>query len=186
LKRATKSDTPGAVAALHDMNTDPVSHVEWVDRSTLNANDYNPNRVAPPELELLILSILEDGWTQPIVILPDGTIVDGFHRYFVSTDERLMARYRGYVPVVRCSLDPVHSRMSTIRHNRARGTHAILPMADIVTRMLKDGVAAEAIMRRLGMEDEELIRLSTALGMPELTAGPEFGRAWSPGKKELD
>ena len=158
---------------------DPVSCVQWLHRDALLPNDYNPNRVAPMELELLILSILEDGWTQPIVALPDGTIVDGFHRYLVSADPRLAARYSGYVPVVTVQLDPVHRKMSTIRHNRARGTHTVLRMADIVHSMLESGISAAELMRRLGMEDEEVIRLNDRAGMPEKS--PEgFNQSWVP------
>src|SRR5581483_6794086 len=84
--------------APRDLAREPVSRVEWVHRDLLKPNHYNPNRVAPPELELLITSILEDGFTQPIVVLPDYTIVDGFHRYLVSGDLRLMQLYGGMVP----------------------------------------------------------------------------------------
>jgi ParB-like chromosome segregation protein Spo0J len=169
----------------HSFDTEPISRVTWVEASTLHANNYNPNAVAPPERELIVLSILEDGWTQPIVILPDGEIVDGFHRWrFSQDDERLKARYHGYVPVTRIVVDRVHQQMSTIRHNRARGTHAILRMADIVTQMLKDGVSPKNIQRGLGMDDEEITRLATALGMPELGATPNFSPAWKPGERQ--
>jgi ParB-like chromosome segregation protein Spo0J len=158
----------------------PVSAVTWRHRSELRPNDYNPNKVAPPELELLTLSIIEDGWTQPIVVLPDGTIVDGFHRYTVSADPRLMALFGGMVPVVTIAVDPVHRRMSTIRHNRARGTHGVLPMASIVRGMVDDGVDASEIQRRLGMEDEEVTRLLYRAGSPSSAGRAEFGKAWKP------
>jgi len=161
------------------LDREPVSSVKWVHRDTLIPNDYNPNRVASPELELLIISILEDGWTQPIVALDDGTIVDGFHRYSVSGDKRLVARYAGMVPVVTVAADPVHRKMSTIRHNRARGTHAVLPMVDIVSSISADGVSHEEIQRRLGMEDEEVERLLSRAGMPE-KIGAGYGKAWVP------
>lgn len=166
----------------------PVSTVQWLNRAILRPNDYNPNKVAPPELELLILSILEDGWTQPIVILPEDDgghdIVDGFHRYTVSADPRLMDRFGGFVPTVTVALDPVHRRMSTIRHNRARGTHGIVPMAEIV-RDIAGTVSAEEIQRRLGMEDEEVHRLVDRAGMPEQAGRerPAFGKSWVPGAK---
>jgi hypothetical protein len=166
-----------------DFSTEPISRVEWVDRETLCANNYNPNHVAPPEKELIILSILEDGWTQPLVVNTQDEIVDGFHRWLLSDDPRLKARYSGYVPITRVMSDPVHQQMSTIRHNRARGTHAILPMADIVTRMLKQGVSAGQIMAGLGMDEEEIVRLSTSLGMPELAATADFTPAWTPSEK---
>lgn len=160
----------------------PIFKVEWVDRSELKPNDYNPNKVAPPELQLLITSIMEDGWTQPIVALEDGTIVDGFHRYTVSGMSPLKDRFGGFVPVVRVAVDPIHRKMSTIRHNRARGTHGILPMAAIVRGMVIDGVSKEEIQHRLGMEDEEVNRLVDRAGMPEKTEKqqPGFGKAWKP------
>jgi ParB-like chromosome segregation protein Spo0J len=166
-----------------DLSLEPVSRVEWLHRSQLTANDYNPNHVAPPELELLLVSILADGWTQPIVTLPDLVIVDGFHRWELAAHPLMEARYGGMVPVVRIQLDPVHRRMSTIRHNRARGQHAILPMAEIVTAMLKEGIAPTAIQEGLGMEDEELSRLATHVGMPELGGSFEFTKEWTPGTK---
>lgn len=177
-KRASAKD----VTELKDLAKEPVSSVQWVDRKNLHPNDYNPNKVAPPELELLIISILEDGWTQPIVVLPDMTIVDGFHRYTVSGDKRLMARYAGFVPIVMVKADPVHRKMSTIRHNRARGVHGVLPMAEIIAGMLKDGVKPEEIQRRLQMEDEEVIRLADRSGMRVRGAknAEGFGRSFGP------
>ena len=162
----------------------PVSQVRWVPRGQLRANSYNPNAVAPPELELLRLSILEDGWTQPIVVLADNTIIDGFHRWTVSADPQVRALTGGLVPVVVVDVDPVHRMMSTIRHNRARGTHAVLKMAEIVRGMVEAGLEAGEICRRLGMEDEELERLLDRSGMTVRgTAGVNgFGRAWVPGR----
>lgn len=164
------------------MRDAPVTSVHWRHRDGLRPNDYNPNKVAPPELELLTISILEDGWTQPIVVLPDMTIVDGFHRYTVSGDRRLLERYNGMVPVVVVNVDPVHRKMSTIRHNRARGTHGVLPMADIVRGMVDDGVDKAEIARRLQMEDEEVDRLIDRAGMPTQAARqqPGFGKSWRP------
>lgn len=161
----------------------PVSSVQWIHRTELTANDYNPNHVAPPELRLLETSILEDGWTQPIVCLPDKTIVDGFHRWTVSGRKKIYALTDGFVPVVFIEVDPVHKKMSTIRHNRARGTHGVLPMAQIVQSMLEDGLSAEEIMDRLGMDDEEVERLAARVGLPIKVAErgrTEFGKAWRP------
>lgn len=183
-KKVTKKRAAAGkdVTELKDLTKEPVSAVQWVDRKNLHPNDYNPNKVAPPELELLIISILEDGWTQPIVVLPDMTIVDGFHRYTVSGDKRLMARYAGFVPIVMIKADPVHRKMSTIRHNRARGVHGVLPMAEIVAGMLKDGVKPEEIQQRLQMEDEEVIRLADRSGMRVRGAknAEGFGRSFGP------
>jgi ParB-like chromosome segregation protein Spo0J len=163
----------------------PVSRVQWVARGKLKANHYNPNSVAPPELELLKRSIIEDGWTCPIVVLADMTIVDGFHRWTVSADPKIRAMTGGKVPVVVVEADPMHRMMSTIRHNRARGTHAVLRMADIVRSMVQGGLKPSEICERLGMEDEELERLLDRSGMTVRgTAGIEgFGRALVPGRE---
>lgn len=165
-----------------DTKKQPISNVVWKNRAELKPNDYNPNKVAPPELELLVTSIIEDGWTQPIVILPDNTIVDGFHRYTVSGQKKLMERFHGMVPTVTVDIDPIHRQMSTIRHNRARGTHGILPMASIVRNIVNDGVSKEEIQSRLGMEDEEVDRLIDRAGMPEQAGRKqaEFGSSWKP------
>ena len=164
------------------INNQPVGKVEWIDRNELNANDYNPNFVAPPELELLKTSIMEDGWTQPIVILSDKTIVDGFHRWTLSNDPEVSQMTDGKVPVVTVDFDKDHRMMSTIRHNRARGTHAVLKMADIVREMKQDNLSDKEIMDRLSMEEEELERLLDNSGMTiRGTKDVEgFGKSWVP------
>lgn len=168
----------------------PINAVRWLERSKLRPNHYNPNHVAKPELELLITSILEDGWTQPIVVLPEDeegfhTIVDGFHRWTVSGDPRLQELTGGLVPVVQVKLDPTHRMMSTIRHNRARGNHAVLKMAEIVRTIVSDGVPEKEVQRRLGMEREEVARLTNRAGMPSQIATKSTGlnRAWVPSRK---
>ena len=177
------------MASRGNTSKQPVSNVRWLPRERLRGNSYNPNYVAPPELELLITSILEDNWTQPIVTLPeapDGSfqIVDGFHRWTVSGDPRVAALTGGQVPTVQVGLDPVHRMMSTIRHNRARGTHAVVRMAEIVRRMVDEGIPAKEIQKRLGMEAEEVQRLVNRAGMPSQVrrVTPGFNRAWVPGK----
>src|SRR5689334_9004886 len=109
------------------LEVQPLSRVEWLPREALHSNDYNPNRVPPTELDLLKTSILEDGWTQPIVARLSGEIVDGFHRWTVSADPQIAAMTGGLVPVVRLPDDtPLEQQMAaTIRHNRARGAHAV-------------------------------------------------------------
>lgn len=175
-------ETSGAIPQPTDAQLrQPISEVIWRHRSLLNPNDYNPNSVAPPEMKLLVTSIMEDGWTQPIVINSAMEIVDGFHRWTVSGQEPLLARFNGWVPTVMVALDPAHQKMSTIRHNRARGTHAVLRMAEIVRGMLEGGVKSEDIQKRLGMEDEEVDRLRTRAGMPErMEKAGTFGKAWVP------
>lgn len=170
-----------------DIKKQPISSVVWKHRDELKPNDYNPNKVAPPEMELLVTSIIEDGWTQPIVVLPDNTIVDGFHRYTVSGQKKLMEKFNGMVPTVTVDIDPVHRQMSTIRHNRARGTHGILPMASIVRGIVDEGVSKEEIQARLGMEDEEVDRLVDRAGMPTQAGRKQegFGSSWKPKAKDV-
>lgn len=163
----------------------PVSRVQWVDREKLHANDYNPNHVAPTELGLLELSILEDGWTQPIVVRSDFEIVDGFHRWTVSARPKLRKLTEGLVPVV--VLDDSRSRadqmMSTIRHNRARGRHGIMPMAKIVRELASEHhITEEEMIKRVGMEDEEVERLLDQAGMPERVGrdADDFNAGWKP------
>lgn len=160
----------------------PISNVRWVPREKLRANAWNPNIQATPEFELLKVSILENGWTQPIVVTPDGEIVDGFHRWKLSADPEIAALTDGLVPVVRLpDADIATLKMSTVRHNRARGTHAVLRMADLVRDLAqKHGVAEEEIMRRLGMEDEEVERLIDTSGMTARGRGKSFSTGWVP------
>lgn len=164
------------------LNAQPVSRVEWVKRDQLRANAYNPNHQAPPEFELLKVSLLADGWTQPIVARRDGEIVDGFHRWKLSADSEVAALTGGLVPVVYIEdVEPGHQMMSTIRHNRARGNHGALKMADIVRRLRDDqGMTPEAIQTLLGMEDEEFERLYDASGMPSRGGAEGFGKGWVP------
>lgn len=171
----TTPDHPGIAAQ-------PVSNVQWLPREQLHANDYNPNVVAPPERKLLRLSILEDGWTQPIVRRPDDEIVDGFHRWETSNDPAVWALTDGLVPtVVLRPADEAHQRMSTIRHNRARGTHHVVKMADIVATLVSSGLPPTEVALRLGMEQEEVRRLLDRGRMTERGASPDgMGEAWRP------
>jgi ParB-like chromosome segregation protein Spo0J len=160
----------------------PLENVRWIHRSKLSPNDYNPNSVAPPELTLLKTSILEDGWTQPIVANPDMTIVDGFHRWTVSGHKEIFALTDGFVPVVILEpKDREHQKMSTIRHNRARGRHGVLAMGRIVGSMLEEGLSIEEVMERLSMEREEVVRLTAGLKVidhPDLDK--PYSQAWIP------
>lgn len=160
----------------------PINSFVWVPRETLKANSYNPNKVAPPELRLLKISILEDGWTQPIVVREDYEIVDGFHRWTVSGDKKVWALTDGHVPIVMLkNKSPEEQRMATIRHNRARGTHAVVKMADIVTDLAQTyGMATDEIERRLQMDDEEVDRLLDHGSMVKRGAAASFGAGWVP------
>lgn len=168
----------------------PISNVMWVERERLHANAWNPNHVAPPELKLLRTSILEDGWTQPIVAGPHDTIadhfevVDGYHRWLTSDDPDVWKLTEGYVPIVPIDKDEAERRLSTVRHNRARGTHHVVKMADIVATLVESGMDTDEVRRRLGMDAEEVKRLLQRGNMLERGSSPEgFGQAWRPAPK---
>lgn len=140
----------------------PLSTLQWVDRSKLKANDYNPNKVSRDNLKLLTQSILTNGWTLPIVVRPDYTIIDGFHRWTVAGQEPLKSRLGGKVPVVIVDHkgNEEEDVYGTITHNRARGTHLLEPMKAIVKRLLDEGKSVPEIGKQLGMKPEEIFRLS--------------------------
>lgn len=139
----------------------PLSTLEWVDRQLLKPNDYNPNKVSKENLRLLTQSILTNGWTLPIVVRPDYTIIDGFHRWTVAGEEPLLSMLDGKVPVVRVfHEDTSEDIYGTVTHNRARGTHLLEPMKAIVKRLLDEGKPIQEIGHQLGMRPEEVFRLS--------------------------
>ncbi len=139
----------------------PISNVHIVDRNILKANDYNPNVVNERNLELLVQSILTNGWTMPIVVRPDYTIIDGFHRWIVSGREPLLSKLGGKVPVVIAEhKDEAGNIYGTITHNRARGTHLLEPMKNIIAELFKQGKTIKEISKQLGMSNEEIFRLS--------------------------
>lgn len=161
----------------------PLDKITWIDREELKPNHYNPNKVAPPELKLLKTSIIEDGWTQPIVINPDYTIVDGFHRWTVSGHKEIYELTEGKVPTVMIEpKDFSQQQMATIRHNRARGTHSVLEMSNIITDMVNKGLDGAEIMSRLSMEKEEVTRLLFRAGIPksQVFKDKDFSNAWNP------
>ena len=139
----------------------PVLNVKMIDIEKVVANDYNPNKVSRDNLKLLLQSILTNGWTLPIVVRPDYTIIDGFHRWTVAGQEPLKTKLAGRVPVVivehKESSEDIYG---TITHNRARGTHLLEPMKAIVKRLFAEGKSAQEIARQLGMRPEEVFRLS--------------------------
>ena len=141
--------------------TAPLSTLRWVDRNSLKPNDYNPNKVSKENLKLLIQSILTNGWTLPIVVRPDMTIIDGFHRWTVAGMEPLLSKLDGKVPVVVVE-HKEHSEdiYGTVTHNRARGTHLLEPMKKIVKELMDEGKTVEEIGKQLGMRPEETFRLS--------------------------
>jgi|TARA_R100001460_G_scaffold41877_3_gene77811 ParB-like chromosome segregation protein Spo0J len=161
----------------------PINNVQWVDRNKLKANNYNPNKVAPIELKLLVNSILTSGWTQPIVIRSDYEIVDGYHRWLVADKKEIKEKLDGKVPVVFISdeMSQAEQISATITHNRARGTHYIMRMASIV-RELKDVQKKDDlwIQNKLGMEQEEINRLYDNSTSKETKSKEEFNNGWVP------
>jgi ParB-like chromosome segregation protein Spo0J len=165
---------------------EPVDCVLWVKNTSVHANDYNPNSVAPPEMELLRLSIEADGYTQPIVTMQEeeGTreVIDGFHRNRVGKEcPDIQARVKGYLPVVTINQareDKGDRIASTIRHNRARGKHKVTAMSDIVVDLKKRNWSDEKIARELGMDADEVLRLCQISGLAEMFSDQEFSQAW--------
>ena len=139
----------------------PLKNVQIVDRDKLRANDYNPNVVSEQNLELLVQSILTNGWTMPIVVRPDYTIIDGFHRWTVSGREPLNSKLGNKVPVVIVDhKDEAEDMYGTVTHNRARGTHQLEPMKAIIKKLFNEGKTTKEICKQLGMRPEEVFRLS--------------------------
>jgi len=139
----------------------PLGTLQWVDREKLRPNDYNPNKVSKENLQLLTQSILTNGWTLPLVVRPDYTIIDGFHRWTVSGQEPLRSKLGGKVPIVIVNhADETEDMYGTVTHNRARGTHLLEPMRAIVKRLLDEGKPVGEISKQLGMKPEEVFRLS--------------------------
>lgn len=168
------------------MKREPVDCVLWVKADQLHANDYNPNSVAPPEMRLLQLSIMSDGYTQPIVAWPDESdsyeVIDGFHRNRVGREvgavkKRVMGRLP--IAVINAERTSKEDRIAaTIRHNRARGKHSVDAMADIVVDLARRNWDDAKIAKELGMEPDEVLRLKQVTGLAELFAGREFSEAW--------
>lgn len=139
----------------------PLSTLQWVEREKLKPNDYNPNTVSRENLKLLTQSILSNGWTLPIVVREDYTIIDGFHRWTVAGEEPLLSLLQGKVPVVIVKHDDQAGDIyGTVTHNRARGTHLLEPMKAIVKRLMAEGQTVQSIGKQLGMRPEEVFRLS--------------------------
>jgi len=174
---------------MHDnspFSSEPVDCVIWVKNDTVHANDYNPNSVAPPEMELLKRSIQADGYTQPIVSMKDSEttreVIDGFHRNRVGKEDKdIQSRVHGYLPVVtiRESQEGINDRVaSTIRHNRARGKHKVDSMSDIVVDLKKRNWSPKKISKELGMDADEVLRLTQLSGLTEMFKDKDFSNAW--------
>lgn len=164
---------------------EPVDCICWVKAETVKGNDYNPNSVAPPEMRLLRHSIREDGYTQPIVAYrfqEKFTVIDGFHRHRVGKEApEIRERLHGYLPVAIINdsrRDRKDCMSATIRHNRARGVHAVMPMTDLVAELISLGWSDIDVARELGMDEDEVLRFKQVAGLPELFKDAEFSEAW--------
>lgn len=162
----------------------PVYGVIAVPIDKVKANDYNPNAVAPPEMELLETSIWEDGYTQPVVTVYDKDtdtyiVVDGFHRYLtLKNSKRIRDREKGMLPVVVLDKEIGDRMASTIRHNRARGTHNIELMSTIVSELVEMGKGDRWICKHIGMSPDELLRLKQITGVAALFQNADFSASW--------
>jgi len=177
---------------LHEVSPfkfEPVDCVLWIKNETLKANSYNPNSVAPPEMKLLEQSILQDGYTQPIVTwFTDDfeyEVVDGFHRNRVGKESKeIRDRVKGYLPITLINVERTNlsDRMaSTIRHNRARGKHSVNSMSDIVVELKKRNRSDEWIAKNLGMDTDEVLRLTQISGLQEMFTDVDFSDSWDIG-----
>ncbi len=167
-----------------DYSKHPVSGVQWVPVDQVEPNDYNPNSVAGKEMKLLHTSIKHDGYTQPIVTIWDWEkkkfiIVDGFHRYFICKNHKdIRDSTNGCVPIVVLEKGMNDRMASTVRHNRARGSHSITGMSNMVFSMLEEGWDDADICNHLGMEPEELLRLKHITGFSALFKNAEYKKSW--------
>lgn len=181
------NDARRALHAVSPLRSHPVDLVLWVPAEQVEANDYNPNVTARPEMQLLEHSIQSDGYTQPVVTWQDADrreTVDGFHRGEVGRkSEAVRSRTLGYLPVTTVSADRADrgDRMaSTIRHNRARGRHVVSGMSAIVQELSRRNWSDERIRKELGMDGDEVLRLKQITGLAELFSEREFSQAWEP------
>lgn len=166
----------------------PVLGVQLVKADDVQGNDYNPNKVAPPEMQLLKTSIRKDGLTMPIVVADDGmdgyVVVDGFHRTtVVKTSKDINASTGGYLPVVKLNKDLENRITATVRHNMARGSHQVELSAKLVTALHKHNWSNERIGKELGMDADEVLRLKQITGMAEAFADREFSKSWLPNEQ---
>ncbi|MDR1325506.1 MAG: ParB/RepB/Spo0J family partition protein [Treponema sp.] len=182
---AALNDIKQKLHAVSPMKDEPTDCVLWVESDRVEANDYNPNVVAPPEMKLLHTSIIKDGYTQPIVTFPENgryTVVDGFHRNRCGKEYKdIKARVKGYLPITVINTDREEKPdriAATIRHNRARGTHQVKAMANTVVDLARNNWSDEKIGKELGMGPDEVLRLKQITGLAELFATGDFSEAW--------
>lgn len=155
-----------------------------IDIKDVYANDYNPNVVAKPELELLKLSILQNGFCFPIVVIRDDNgkycLIDGFHRLMVMKD--LLKQEK--IPAVILDHDMSNRITATVQFNRARGTHQIIDMSKLVLKLIKQGMPDSEIIEKLGMDPDELFRLKQMTGLKEAFINQEFSKSWEEFEKK--
>ena len=177
------------ISQVSPFREEPTDCVLWVKQEAVHANEYNPNRIPSPEMQLLHTSIREDGYTMPIVTydMRNGTreIVDGFHRNRIAREyPDIQNRIQGYLPVTTLN-KPLDQRIAaTIRHNRARGTHGIRPMSAIIMDLTRSGWSDEKICSQLGMELDDVLRLKQITGLKEAFMNHEFSRSWEEFEKK--
>jgi ParB-like chromosome segregation protein Spo0J len=180
---------------LSPFKEEPIDYVKWVINENVVANDYNPNKVAPPEMELLEISIMNDGYTQPIVTWDNQEknkieVIDGFHRSRVGKESKIVKkRVLGFLPVVniRKQQSGKNDRIaSTIRHNRARGKHQVDAMSEIVLELKNRNWSNKRISQQLGMDEEEVLRLCQVSGLDFIFSDNDFSKAWESSDTEID
>lgn len=193
LRIETMNELRECIHSFSPFKNEPVDFVKWVPCETVVANDYNPNKVAPPEMELLEISIMNDGYTQPVVTFPKGEVsevVDGFHRTRVSKESKIVrGRVHGYTPIViiRKEQSDKNDRIaSTIRHNRARGKHQVDAMSEIILELKNRNWKNERIARELGMDEEEILRLCQITGLQDIFKDDDFSKSWVSSDSEAD
>lgn len=183
-ERVKRYNAMVSMAAAHAALPHPVLGVQLVPIDSVHGNDYNPNKVAPPEMRLLQLSIAKDGITMPVVVADDSethghVVVDGFHRTtVVKSVKTVRDSLAGFMPVVKLNKSVEDRITSTVRHNIARGTHQVELSAKLVTALKKHNWTNERIGRELGMDPDEVLRLKQITGLAEAFADKEFSRAW--------
>ena len=175
------------IHTLSPFKNEPVDFVKWIYNDEVIANDYNPNKVAPPEMELLEISIMNDGYTQPIVTWPNKDkdkieVIDGFHRHRVGKESKIVnKRVQGFLPtvIIRKEQESKNDRIaSTIRHNRARGKHQINAMSEIVIELKNRNWTNQRVAKQLGMDEEEVLRLCQISGLENIFNDNDFSKAW--------
>ncbi|AUU35054.1 IbrB-like domain-containing protein [Proteus mirabilis] len=180
--------------SLHQISpfkNEPIDCVFWIKRQQIIANDYNPNVMSPTEKRLLETSLVKDGYTQPVVVLPiqqsknkpsQWQVVDGYHRYLLSKKNSLNKRINGYLPITVLDVEShtmADQMAATIRHNRARGQHQVAAMSDIVRDLSRLGWNDQKIGDELGMSQDEVLRLKQISGLAELFSEHDFSEAWT-------